>query len=274
MQKIYKIAMGLFFIGLHITPVMADEIVMTTGESFISSDIWRDGDKIRFNMQGLVVSVDRSDVARINRQNRRRKEDQQANDANIKALPFLHASNSADDPTDNKQSPYEKKRRSNFSDNPEMPQPNNLSRTSLTSEKNGIGIAGVTWQMPHQRLTDLEKIETDPAFGGIDQYWQPAQPLAFTGTPVDGMVYGFWRDQLYSIMMWADGRIGYKRLKQTVFRHFGPGSQNEPQSERFVWDGEQTQRMLEFDAERNTGIFVMRSTALDKKIKAIYPSLP
>ena len=41
--------------------------------------------------------------------------------------------------------------------------------------------------------------------------------------------------------------------------------------ERYVWEDSDTDRLLEFDKQLNTGIFWMRSRRLDVEIKRLYP---
>jgi len=66
MRVIYKLTAILFISALAYLPSgWADEIVMTSGERFTTDHIWSEGDKIRFSMQGLVVSVLKEDVASV-----------------------------------------------------------------------------------------------------------------------------------------------------------------------------------------------------------------
>jgi len=263
MKKVFALTSCLFAFGLGMLSVTrADEIVMRSGERFTSSEIWEETGKIRFNMQGLVVSVNKEDVADIIRD--------QSPTKSVSSGKAMSA-------TDSRYRPQEAPPASTARRGPSGPNNDRLNskydRNSANRpmKGNGIGISGLTWRIAPKQMEDLEKVKTDPAYGGIDQYWQPSRPLAFIGTPLDGLVYGFWQNQLYSVMMWVDGRIGYDRLKQTIFQYYGRGSQNDPSLERFVWDGAETQRMLEFDSRLNTGIFVMRSTVLDTQIKSQHP---
>ena len=128
------------------------------------------------------------------------------------------------------------------------------------------------WGMPPGDLPGLKKFKTDPLYGGIDQYWLPDQRLHFGEALLDGWFYNFWQDRLYSIIMWAEGRAGYERLKGEIFVRYGPGAQRRPEVERFVWDDGPSQRMLEFDEKSRAGIFVMRSSEVDERIKARYPA--
>ena len=120
-------------------------------------------------------------------------------------------------------------------------------------------------------LPGLSKIGTEEVYGGIDQYWQPDGPLSLGDVLLDGLVFGFWQDRLYSVMMWVDGKPGYKRLERVVFERYGKGEAGRNQQDRHVWVTDRTtDRLLEFDTERNIGIFWMRSRDLDTHIKQRY----
>ncbi len=120
-------------------------------------------------------------------------------------------------------------------------------------------------------IIGLQKMKTDPAFGGIDQYWRPATPPVLGSTSLDGLVFGFWGGQLYIITMWCNGHLDYRRLRKEVVHRFGDGIRNKSEKERYLWLDGDTQRMLEFDPDLKTGIFVMRSAELDGRIKKEYP---
>lgn len=260
-----------FFLAvMHICPyVQADELIMATGERFTSSEIWEEGNKIRFNMQGIVVSVDKSDVVKIIRSSPS-AENQPTQPDPVTAPRFDHQSV----PTPSKDDSLSKFKPQSTPAAHNNDQRKNPLRSAPQHRKPHtaeIGLDGVVWRMPTTQMQGIEKIETDPAFGGIDQYYLPDQPLMFAGAPIDGLVYGFWQNQLYSVMIWNEGRIGYRQLKHGIFSAYGRGIQRRLDVERYVWDEPQTQRMLEFDEERKIGLFIMRSTELDAVIKERYP---
>jgi hypothetical protein len=255
-----------FLVGTLLWPPMgsADEVVLTTGERFTSSKVWKEDGKIRFNMHGLVVSVNPSDVAAIiGDDNARQSTDapplapQPAPAPPEGSLPPAAA---PDRPSPDPAPPPAHNPLPAWKDQPPPP-----------SKHNGIGLNGVTWLMTPSDITGLEKMVQDPAYGGIDQYWRPQEPMQLGPALLDGKVYGFWRNRLYTITMWAEGRIGYARLRDAVFDHYGPGRKNSTGLERYVWIDLTTDRMLEFDTERNTGFFWMRSRELDTQIKKLYP---
>ncbi|MCJ8502406.1 hypothetical protein [Desulfatitalea alkaliphila] len=258
------------------SPARADTqliVVMTSGDRFPSSQVWEEGDKIRFNMQGLVVSVNKEEVAAIIPATQGG-----ASPPPLPATPPTAHSAAPDGgvladnlPTTVRPGPD---RRHSPNDRARGERENAQQLRSGTQQPqvvDEIGIDGVAWRISPEQMDGLQRLDTDPAFGGIDQYWRPDHPLSFDNALLDGLVYGFWNLQLYTIVMWAEGRIGYERLRKALITRFGPGRRTGDAARHDVWVGETTQRMLEFDTTRNMAIFVMRSTALHEQIRRLYP---
>jgi hypothetical protein len=240
-----------------------------SGESFISDQVWEENGKIRFNMHGLVVSVKISDVRTV-------VVDQGT------TLPINPAKLSTSKPQSQKAGPNRVQAKpstttaKNDRSTPAVPAPPAPSATSppqplKTTSINGTGLNGLTWASPTASMPGLVKIKTEPEYGGIDQYYRPKDRLQMGKARLDGMVYGFWRDQLFTITLWVEGKPGYLKLKDIVRSHYGGGELSESGIERYLWEDKDTDRMLEFDAQLNTGIFWMRSRKLDRQIKRLYP---
>ncbi|MBI5550186.1 MAG: hypothetical protein HY911_01675 [Desulfobacterales bacterium] len=282
MRAIFKLTAILFIGALAYLPSgWAGEIVMTSGERFTTDHIWSEGDKIRFSMQGLVVSVLKEDVASVVRGD---------GEPLPLATPAPPPAQTPPAPTPPAPTPPAPKPQPRVAPEASSPAPTRSPRLPWSMDEGarpqaspspslpprrvvqGTGLAQATWGMPPGELQGLKKIKTDPLYGGIDQYWLPDQRLQFGEALLDGWLYNFWQDRLYSIIMWADGRIGYERLKGEIFAHYGQGVRRRPEVERFVWDDGLSQRMLEFDAKSQSGIFVMRSSEVDQQIKARYPT--
>ncbi len=241
--------------------IRADEVVLTTGERFTSSKVWEAEGKIRFDLQGLVVSVDKADVAAVIRSSPLPlPPPPEAVVAPRQVPPLIQPSRPVRTPPE-KSAPL-----------PVPDHPASRNDAVGKSRVRGIGFDGIAWQMKPSQIPGIEKFKTDPAYGGIDQYWRPDGSLIFGNLALDGLIFGFWRDRLYSIMIWVDGKPGYERLRQVVFDRYGRGIKNEKGLERYVWlDDTTTDRMVEFDTELNTGIFWMRSRGLNLDIKRLYP---
>jgi hypothetical protein len=267
---------GMAMIWLMLSVAHAGEVVLTTGERFSSDKIWEEKGKIRFNMQGLVVSVDKADVASILRDD---GADPSPGDRNPTAHP---PSKMQQQPDPAAHSATQPPRAAPSSSDRHVLEP--APSAHLSHEKSGeesgnhqkisgIGFDGLTWHMHPSDLPGLSKIKTEAIYGGVDQYWQPDGPLSLGDALLDGLVFGFWKNRLYTITMWVDGRPGYERLKRSVFKRYGRGEKGKKSDlDRYVWvQDKTTDRLLEFDAKRNIGIFWMRSRDLDAHIKALYP---
>lgn len=247
----------------------ADQVVLTSGERFSSSHIWEENGKIKFNMHGLMVSVNKSDVAEIIR-------------SGVAATPPSARSTPSPQPAADLQTPTFRNRINDppagRSDDPQARAASPAQKTeplieassAVSKEVGGTGLKDIFWQMTPKDIPGLKKIQTDPAYGGIDEYWRPDESPALGSALLDGMIYRFWRNRLYSVMIWVAGRPGYKRLRSAVTERYGQGRPNKAGLERFVWTDKTTDRMLEFDEELNTGIFWMRSQVLNARVKQIY----
>lgn len=265
------IRLCLFIACLIPWPAAGDEIVLNTGERFSSDRIWEENGKVRFNMHGLVVSVDKADVAAIIKsdgtmqpalpsQSTRSVQTAVADPAETSTPPETAPPPAQKTATDHQQ---------------HEPVPGKAPGTTppreSVSKTRGIGFEGIEWQMRPSQIPGIEKFKTDPAYGGIDQYWRPEGRLKLGDVLLDGLVFGFWQDRLYTVMLWVDGRPGYERLRRVVADRYGEGKKSPSGLERHVWLDETTDRMLEFDAASNTGIFWMRSRNLDTYVKQRYP---
>lgn len=231
--------------------VVADEVILTTGERFTSSKVWEENGKILFDMQGLIVNVDKSDVAAV-----------------------VHSTHPAEPSAALPVQPVPGRR---ITPPPVLDPLPGTPADPVDRDHNhkpkvrGIGLDGLAWQMHPNQINGIAKLGTDPSYGGIDQYWRPDGNLTLGDVVLDGLVIGFWQNRLYTILMWVDGKPGYIRLQRTVFERYGSGRKNEQGLERYIWIDDTTDRMLEFDRESNTGIFWMRSRDLEMQVKRRYP---
>jgi hypothetical protein len=267
---------GMAIVWLMLSVAHAGEVVLTTGERFSSDKIWEEKDKIRFNMQGLVVSVDKADVASIVRDDGAAPRPGDRNPAphppsKMQPQPAPAAHSTTQPP---RTAPASSDRHvSTPAPSAHLPHEKSGKEYGNHQKVSGIGFDGLTWRMRPSDLPGLSKIKTEAIYGGVDQYWQPDGPLSLGDALLDGLVFGFWQNRLYTITMWVDGKPGYERLKRSIFKRYGRGEKGKKSDQdRYVWVKDKTtDRLLEFDAKRNIGIFWMRSRDLDAHIKSLYP---
>ena len=233
----------------------ADEIILKTGDRFNSPKVWEEDGKVLFDMQGLVVNVKKDDVAAVIRGPQHNA---------TSAFPTRQSNPESSAPA-SKPQPATRPVPSR-----KTPEPADEAQHRGSKIK-GIGFDGLAWQMHPGDIAGIAKLGTDPFVGGIDQYWRPAGNLSLGDVLLDGLVFGFWQNRLYTILVWVNGKPAYTRLQHAVFESYGSGRKNEKGLERYIWVDDTTDRMLEFDQQRNTGIFWMRSRVLDEQVKRLYP---
>ena len=241
----------------YVRGVAADVVILTSGDRFTSSKVWEKDDQILFDMQGLIIKVNKKEVAAVIRG------DNPTGPMAALSPPMSEGPSVPPPALDPR--PADKPALSRAT-----PDPAGQDRRRRP-KMNGIGFNGLTWKMQPGDIAGIAKLGTDPSYGGIDQYWRPTGNLTLGDVLLDGLVFGFWKNRLYTIMVWVDGKPAYTRLKLAVFDRYGSGRKNDKGLERFIWLDDTTDRMLEFDQQRNTGIFWMRSRDLDLQIKQLYP---
>lgn len=247
----------LSFAAPTIRGVVADEVILTTGERFTSSKVWEENGKILFDMQGLIVNIDKRDVAAVVRGT--------GHGEPPAALPRRQFTDRH--PTSRPASEPLTAQRPVPATTAAPTEQGRGSRPKLR----GIGFDGLAWQMHPNEISGITKLSTDSAYGGIDQYWRPAGNLTLGDVLLDGVVFGFWQNRLYTILIWVNGKPAYTRLQRAAFDRYGTGRKSEKGLERYIWIDDTTDRMLEFDKQRNTGILWMRSRNLDMQVKRLYP---
>lgn len=323
-MRFKKIIYYLILIGpVSALPVLAaaDALVMHSGERFNASRIWEGKNTIRFDMNGLIVRVDKSEVAEIIRAHVPHKPSPvppASHPVPVAEKPagIMDTIPQPDQPADTRES--NRQTAAETSDiiwQPDTPaDPSFLAQSTGSTRSNspppvehsistpetsrlagnqqqtktsvsrsrqphapttqsavsGTGLDGIRWQMHPADLQGIIKTSTEDLYGGIDQYQFAEDHPKFGRISLDGMLYGFWHNRLYSITCWIAGRPGYERLKAEVFDIYGKGRQNQAGLERFIWRDPTSDRFLEFDDQLNTGIFWMRSRELDSRIKSRY----
>jgi len=148
-------------------------------------------------------------------------------------------------------------------------------RTTQIDPKSGrndaISFRNMQWGMTIKEMPGLKKRGTADAYGGIDEYYDPDDPLTMGNALLDGVMYGFWQGKLYTITIWTLGRKQYRNLKTEAFKRYGNGLQKNQVLERYIWYGDITDKLLQYDEETNSGILWMRSHQIDRRIKKLYP---
>ncbi len=246
----------------------AATIILRSGEKFTTSRVWKEGSTVKFYLHGIVVAVPGADVQRI--------VDAPGDPSRAKkdAVPppetgFPNTGKGKPRPDGNSSGPDATKPRSGRK--PAGKAPAGLKTGVLSSGIDRLPFRGLRWRMRPAALGSLVRVKTEDLYGAIVQYAWKDRPLRWAKVELDGLIFGFWRNQLYSITMWVYGMPRFKLLRQEAFARYGRVSPVKKGSRKYIWVGRQTDALLEFDRKLNTGIFWLRSRELDKIAKRLHP---
>jgi hypothetical protein len=227
---------------LTAVPSAADIVILKSGEMFQTPKAWRENGQVHFYRNGQLVHVADDAVERL------------VHDGTAHVPPGPDRSQSAGG----------------------LPPANDTglpprSGARPPASQGGIGFRGLQWGQPVSALADLQLVETDPAYGGVQQYVQPSRPRRFGRASVDNIYYGFWQGSLYTILIEVSNYLDYEALRAEAFRRYGKGQMPVPGMERYRWTDLQTDRMLSYDDKTKTGYLWMRSRAIHAKVSELYP---
>lgn len=222
----------------------ADVLILKSGEMFETRKAWEEGGVVHYFRNNREVRVDASQVERL-----------------IHApLPVKPAAPQAPEPP----APV---RSSPFSPPVAGPGP-----PALPSDAGTTGFVELKWGSPPSQRDGLKLVETDPAYGGVEQYVHQPRTDHFGRASVDNVYYGFWKGGLYTILVEVSNYLDFSALKAEAFRRYGEGQREAASVDRYRWrDDPTTDRFLSFDGKTKTGYLWMRSKVLQKKVSALYP---
>jgi hypothetical protein len=281
-----------------LTPVSArgEWIILSSGERFQTDRSWREDGRLKFRLNGLVVSVPENDVAQVVPAQTTPKTPE------AEGRPAPSGLQKPSKPSDTMQSqrkqrlqkalllprPEPKARHQELPEPVERPnrstetldraladkgpdQPAPAPSSAAVSPPSRRVFRDLAWGMRPSSMPGLILSQTNPAYGGVDEFFYPDEELKLGTAPLNGIVYGFWQNRLYTITIWTDGRPSYEKLRRWVIDTYGPGRQRQKEVERQVWYGDGSDRLLEFDEALNTGLFWMRSAKLHARIVEMQP---
>ena len=227
---------------LTAVPVAADIVILKSGEMFQTRQAWRENGQVYYYHNGQLVHVAENQVERL-------------------------VSSSGPPPATQKNT-----------NGPANVHPAPTVDTSRHREPSGVpattgssGFLGLRWGQPVSAFKSLKLVETDPAYGGVEQYITSSREPRFGRASVDNVYYGFWRGSLYTILIEVSNYLDFEDLRSEAFRRYGKGEQPVPGLERFRWQDRDTDRMLSYDNKADTGYLWMRSRAIHAKVGALYP---
>jgi hypothetical protein len=254
----------LFFILIPLT-AWADILHLKNGNELKVERAWQDSDQVWFILQGLKASIPQSKVVRIE---------------NGSGVPEKSGAPENQNPAGIKQSGPQPAK----DVLPDQIKPLAAGSVSAAQSQNRSadkalvlrqdGFNDLKWGVRRSGLKGLEKRLIDSGLDEVMEYVRPADVLKLGDAALTSVIYSFWKDQLYTVTIWAQGPANYIALRDAVFNQFGQGSQIEGAGERYLWSEGLTEAMLKYENEDQYGLLWMRSTDLDRKLKLTKLSSP
>ena len=252
-SRIYLIvAAYLCFNGFPLT-TLADTVFLKNGKEIKVEKAWQDGDQIWLIYQGLEASLPHSKVMRIDRTARAG-----AIKDHDKAAKHRYEPQPAGTGR-----PTQKKLTTEIAAAPQQP----VGPTKINSFLRADGFGDLTWGDRVDSIRGLERKLSDSDMKDVIEYIRPEDILKIDNAILKSIVYAFWRDKLYTVTVWTQGRANYNALRQAVFNHFGKGILPEPSIERHLWSDGPSDRMLKYTKDGEYGMLWMRGKEMDRKFK-------
>ena len=123
------------------------------------------------------------------------------------------------------------------------------------------GFHGHDWGMALPKAWGLP-VRTDPSFGGIRLYEDPADTRTMGCATLESVEYGFWQGRLSDVRVTFRGYDNYKCVRDVLKERFGDGTQPNKTAERYVWPGGVTAILLSYDQERKAGYLTFISRGI------------
>ena len=242
MQNKFLNTLLVFAIVTGAASVGADMVVLKSGEMFLTPRAWKENGIVNYVKDGQVVRVDEKEVERL-----------------IQS-PV---------PVEEKPPPGQRP-----APDPQAPPTGPVAGQTLlppAPTDDDTGYLNLRWGQPLSQIEGLDHIGTDPAYGGVAQYSKRVREKRFGRASVDDIVYGFWQEGLYTIVVQTSNFLDFRDLKAEAFRRFGAGAQRRDDVEKIYWVDKSSDRLLSYDYESDTGFLWMRSRVLHEKVRARYP---
>ena len=123
------------------------------------------------------------------------------------------------------------------------------------------------WGTRMSAINGLEKNKAAKEADGIVEYRRTGENLTLGEIPLKSIQYAFWRDGLYMMTLWTQGRSNFTALRDEVFRQFGQGHRAEQFFEKYLWTETPNDIMLEYSKDGQQGMLWLRSSDMDRQYK-------
>jgi hypothetical protein len=253
----YLIPAIVFVMALSSISTLAEVVILKNGKELRVEKAWQEDGQVWIIFHDMRASIPPSKVERIERnsnsgiRNFDLKKEKSTEFKKISTTP----------PTD--APPIQTKHTSQA---PSTPQPAHIKKDQsqiFPDER----FHNLRWGTEISALKDLQKIKAAEGPDDIAEYLRTKKDLKLGEVALKSMHYSFWRDRLYMVTLWTQGRLNYTALRDEVFRHFGKGRRADHSLERYLWSDTPNDMMLQYSKDSLQGMLWLRSSDIDRQYR-------
>jgi hypothetical protein len=124
---------------------------------------------------------------------------------------------------------------------------------------------GIKWG---SNLRDLPEMRLLAEEGNLKFFEKAKDPTRIGEVEVDKIVYGFYKDRFYNVMIYYSSPADFARLREVLAKEFGPPFQPGESDKKCFWNGDQVNLLLSFDEASTTGriIYLFKPIQLEIEV--------
>jgi hypothetical protein len=230
---------------LFIAPAaLADTVILKNGRELKVEKIWQKGDQICVIFHGMKVVIPQSKISQI--------------ESSSDSLKTLHRESGED----------VSRGQSEDTAQMDLTASGSVTPTKLSAALRKDGFCDLQWGRKVSSVDGLKKKQTVSDLDDVVEYIRPKDLLQIGDTALVSVNYAFWRDQLYTVTLWAKGYSNFTALREAAFKKFGPGIRNDSTRERYLWSDALSDIMLDYIQDGRYGMLWLRSKELDHQCRS------
>jgi hypothetical protein len=118
------------------------------------------------------------------------------------------------------------------------------------SPKGPAEFNSLKWGTNIRELPDMKLLAEE----GDLKFFEKENDLVDIGeADVDKIIYGFYKDRLYNVMIYYHSPSNFAKLQEALSREFGKPFQPNESEKKFFWSGEHVNVLLNYDDASNSG---------------------
>lgn len=129
------------------------------------------------------------------------------------------------------------------------------------------GFRGLHFGVAHGEIESLELLSENGA-RGTRLYTRANEPLEFGSGVLDGVTYGFYRDRLYFVALFASGRGNSEAVLEALQAAYGDGERLAGEAVEYVWQGSRVALHFREDPATGFGMASLTGLAMDARVKS------